>query len=389
MEVSPDARTPAHRWFARLKAHLAWRWMCTRQAPGRLLNQWLGTLWYDLLLKRKSRLSRGCLASSERCAVYVLYPRLGLQDSHLVSLAYLVRKGFAPLVVSNLPLAPDERERLLPLCWHLLERPNYGYDFGAYRDGVLFAIAAAPDVRQLLLANDSAWFPVPAASDWLAQAERLDVDLAGAVSNDGWVGYLSDASRGRPWVFDPLAPRLHYCSFALLLGPRILSNPDFLQFWRNLKLTSDKVLTIHRGEVGLSRWIIDRGYRHAATLDLTRFDQDLDRMDTAELHDLLAHLIIPEDAELRKEQKALINKSVRQSDPVALRQFILWATATGPAYALPYWSLQARGFGFLKKSPMWLSDPTAQITLSLLGRHGDSSMYKEAQQLARGSRKNA
>lgn len=357
--------------------------MCARRAPGRLLNQWLGTLWYDLWLKRKSRMSRGFLADSECCAVYVLYPRLGLQTSHLDSLAYLVRKGFAPLVVSNLPLTPEERERLLPLCWNLLERPNYGYDFGAYRDGVMLALEAVPKMRQLLLANDSAWFPVPTDSDWLAQADGLDVDLAGAASNDGWADYLSDASRKRPWAFDPLAPRLHYCSFALLLGPRILKNPDFRQFWRNLKLTSDKELTIHRGEVGLSRWIIDRGYSHAATLDLARFDQDLDQMDTARLYDLARHLIIPEDVELRKEQQSLIEKSVQWTDPVALRQFILWASAaTGPAYALPYWSLQTRRFGFLKKSPMWLSEPTARITLSLIESHGDASMLKEAKQLA-------
>lgn len=387
MQAGPDAHTPARRWFARLKAHLAWRWLSVRQAPGRLLNQWLGNFWYDLWLKRKTLTTRGRLAESERCAVFVLYPRMGLQDSHLASLAYLVRKGFVPVVVSNLPLAPHERERLLPLCWHLLERPNYGYDFGAYRDGVLLALEAVPSMRQLLLANDSVWFPVPAASDWLAKAERLDVDLAGAVSNDGWVDYLTDAGRGRHWVFDPLAPRLHYCSFALLLGSRVLKDPGFHQFWRELKLTSDKFLTIRRGEVGLSRWIIDRGYSHSETLDLKRFDQELEHLDSAQLYDLVKHLIIPEDVELREEQKTLIELPAEYADPIALRRFILWATAaTGPAYALPHWSLQEQGFGFLKKSPMWLSEPTARITESIIERYGDSAMLEEARQLAFGVR---
>ena len=89
------------------------------------------------LLRRQVRITEGALAATRRCAVYVVYPRLGLQDSHLTSLAYLARKGCAPLVVSNLPLTPQERERLQPLCWRLVERPNYGYDFGAYREGVL------------------------------------------------------------------------------------------------------------------------------------------------------------------------------------------------------------------------------------------------------------
>lgn len=383
MKVGPDARTPARGWFARLMAHLAWRWSLARQAPGRLLNQWLGTLWYDLWLKRKSRIVQGSLAESERCAVYVLYPRLGLQESHLASLAYLVSKGFSPLVVSNLPLVPQERERLLPLCWKLIERPNYGYDFGAYRDGVLLALEVLPKMRQLLLANDSAWFPVPATSDWITQAERLNVDLAGAASNDGWASYLSDAGRGQAWIFDPLAPRLHYCSFALLLGSRVLRDSGFNKFWRDLKLTSDKFLTIHRGEVGLSRWVIDQGYSHAATLDLTGLDQELEQLDIARLRDLVAHLIIPEDAAMREEQQWLLEMPVDLSNPAALRRFILWATAaTGPAYALSHWSLPERGFGFLKKSPMWLSVATAHITESLVERYGDSAMHDEALQLA-------
>lgn len=387
MQAAPDALTTARRWVARLKAHLAWRWKRARQAPRRLLNQWLGNFWYDLWLKRKVRTTRGRLAESERCAVFVLYPRMGLQDSHLASLAYLVRKGFAPLVVSNLPLAPHERERLLPLCWHLLERPNYGYDFGAYRDGVLLALEVVPNMRQLVLANDSVWFPVPAASDWLAKAERLDVDLAGAVSNNGWVDYLTDAGHGRHWVFNHLAPRLHYCSFALLLGYRVLRDPGFQKFWRELRLTSDKILTIRRGEVGLSRWIIDRGYSHAETLDLRRFDQELECLDFARLYDLVKHLIIPEDVELRELQKRLIEHPAEHSDPVALRHFILLATAaTGPAYALPHWSLQEQGFGFLKKSPMWLSESTARITQSIIERYGDSAMLKEARQLACGAK---
>lgn len=383
MHASPVTPNTLRRWFGRLKAHIGWRWKRARQVPSSLLNQWLGNFWYDHWLKRKARTTRGRLAESERCVVYVLYPRKGLQDSHLASLAYLVSKGFAPLVISNLPLTPQERERLMPLCWNLMERPNYGYDFGAYRDGVLLALEAVPSMRQLLLANDSVWFPVPQDSDWLAKAERLNVDLAGAVSNDGWVDYLADPERRRLWVFNPLAPRLHYCSFALLLSSRVLGDPEFKQFWHELKLTSDKYMTIHRGEVGLSRWIIDRGYTHAETLDLTRFDQELELLDSAQLRELVKHLIIPEDAQMRKEQKQLMKQSAEQSDPIALRRFILWATAaTGPAYALPYWSLQEQRFGFLKKSPMWLSEPTAQVTETLIERYGDTAMLKEARQLA-------
>lgn len=375
----------AARWIRRLRSHLAWQWGRACAAPGRLLNDSLGTLWYDRWLRRRSRMTDGLLPSSPRMAVYVLYPRLGLQASHLSSLAYLVRKGFSPLVVSNLPLEQDELDRLRPLCWQVLERPNYGYDFGAYRDGVLQILDEVPDAQRLLLANDSVWFPVPASADWLSQADTLDVDLAGVVSNDGSTDYLSDPGRSQPWVWDPHAPRLHYCSFALLFGLRVLRDPAFRDFWLRLKLTTDKSLTIRRGEVGLSRWIIERGYRHAATLDLARFDQELERMDVPQLQALASHLIIPEDEALRVEQRVLTDPGRMIADPIVLRRFILWATAaTGPAYALSHWSIPHRGFGFLKKSPMWLSEPSARITEVLIRRFGDEAMLEEAQRLASG-----
>lgn len=386
MEPDACAHTAA-RWLTRLGKHLAWRWSRVRRWPGLLINHCFSNLWHDHWLRRQVRTTAGALAAHRRCAVYVMYPRLGLQDSHLASLAYLARKGFAPLVISNLPLTPQERERLQPLCWRLVERPNYGYDFGAYREGVLMALDELPGLEQLLLANDSAWFPIPGTADWVARAVQLDVDLVGAVSNDGWLEFLADPGRGRPWVPDAGAPQLHYCSFALLFGVRVLKDPGFRKFWQDLTLTADKLETIRRGEVGLSRWVIDRGYRHAETLDITRFDQHLERMDAAQLRELAANLVIPEDTGLREEQRALTDPSRAPADLATLRRFILWATAaTGPAYALPCWSLPEQGFGFLKKSPMWLSKPTAQITVSLIERYGDASMLEEARRLAGGSK---
>jgi len=367
---------------ARVRSHLIWRWGVVRKLPARLINDWFGNVWYDRWLKRKISVTSGQVSAAPRCAIFVIYPRLGLQLSHLNSLAYLLRKGFSPVVVSNLPLSPDERTQLTPLCWRLVERPNYGYDFGAYRDGVLMLLNELSTVSQLLLVNDSVWFPVPASVDWLSRAEQTPADLVGAVSNDGLVDYLSDPGRGAPWRYNPSAPRLHYCSFALLVGSRILNDVGFRRFWQELKLTSDKFLTIRRGEVGFSRWVIERGYSHTAALEMSRFDQVVEQMGVAQLRELAEHLIIPEDAELRAEQRKLLEVPDGQSNPSDLRRFILWATAaTGPAYALPYWFLQQRSVGFLKKSPMWLSDATAQITESLVERFGDPAMLEEARQL--------
>jgi lipopolysaccharide biosynthesis protein len=79
-------------------------------------------------------------------------------------------------VVSNLPLVPEERETLRRACWQLIERPNVGYDFGAYRDAILLLGPKLRDLERLVLVNDLLWFPVGEA-DWIDDAERLEADL--------------------------------------------------------------------------------------------------------------------------------------------------------------------------------------------------------------------
>jgi len=369
-------------FYTRLNSYLRWQLDRLAGLPGYWMNFWFGTLWSDIWLSRQNQRTNGLLPAGKQFAIYVIFPRYGLQRSHIDSLKYLVHKGFSPIVISNLRLTLSDRNRLVPLCWKLIERPNFGYDFGAYRQGILTVYDYQTSPEVVVLLNDSVWFPIPPHVDWLAQAEALNVDLAAAASNNGFEGFTADKSRILPWHYDYDAPRLHYCSFALRFGPRVLRNPEFLRFWKRLKLTSNKMLTIQRGEIGLSRWVISQGYSHAATLDLARFDEQLARLDVGQLRDIAANLVIPEDPELRREQQALTMQPCEAIDRSTLLRFILWATAeTGAAYALAYWSLGGAGYGFLKKSPMWLSQSTAEITEALIKRFGDDSMLEEAQQL--------
>lgn len=355
---------------SRIGSRLRWEVTRTSRAVRLAANALLATRFYDLVTARAVRIHPGALEARRAVAVYAIFPRHGLQPSHLRSLRYLAAKGLAPVVVSNLSLAAPDREALLASCWRLIERPNFGYDFGAYREAMLMLGASLLDLERLILTNDSVWFPVSPHSDWLDDAERLDASFVGAVSNCGIAQVEPGDYRAIDWSFDPSRPDFHYCSFALHISGPVVADPGFLRFWKRLKLTDSKFFTVRRGEVGLSQWVMQRGHSHASTFDLGGLGDRLRALPAARLRDVIDGLVIPEEPPLIALKHAMLARcdasSAWHEDAV---RFLLAAIArTGAAYALPEYALREGGYAFLKKSPLWLDPDAAATTLRIIAR---------------------
>lgn len=373
---------------ATIAEKLRWRLKRALALPPKLIGRLFATSYYDLVLAKQARTQMGAVAWTPRAAIYLIFPRTGLLASHLVALRYLVRKGCAPVVVSNLPLSEEHRRTVLAHCHKLIERPNFGYDFGGYRDGVLSLAADFDRLEFLALLNDSCWFPLPGTSDWLDDARALNVDFAGAASNYGITPQRPGTYVYPEWTYAPDNPDFHYCSFALLMSERLLRDPAFRRFWSSFNLTNDKKEVVQRGEIGLSRWVIENGYAHASTLDIARFDDDLERLSVARIHEIALELIIPEEHELRHEKAKLLAR-FDGSDAwrgEAVRFILLTVAQTGASYAIPEFAVRDKGYPFLKKSPLWLDRDAAESTLriarSLGGADGDV-ILAEAKQLRR------
>lgn len=374
-------------WLVKFRSHLAWQVGRGGRALAAVVNVLFGTLWYDIVLARQKRIYPGTVSDATRVVIYLIYPKNGLLESHFRAVSHFLDHGYAPIVVSNVSLGEADRKRLLASVNHLIERPNYGYDFGGYRDGVLFLRDRLPSLERLSLMNDSVWFPVAQTQDWLPAAEALGQDVVGAVSN-----FFVDPKRVRDcrevhgaWRYDTRHPKFHYCSFALSFGSAVLRDTRFLQFWDRLKLSDDKIATVHRGEVGLGQWVVRSGHSHGCTLDLSRLDLDLDLLDDSRLREVTENLIIPEDAALRAQKALVLAQSVSAPDArLRLKSFVLLATAqTGGGYALLDFALRQKGHGFVKKSPLWLDTEGARTTLQLLSEMGEHALLEEALLLLR------
>lgn len=105
--------------------------------------------YYDLVTSKEIRRSNGAAPLQREVAIYLIYPGRGILASHLFMLRELQREGISPIVVSNLPLRHQDRDRLLDTATLIIERPNVGYDFGGYRDGILDIAETLPALAPL------------------------------------------------------------------------------------------------------------------------------------------------------------------------------------------------------------------------------------------------
>ncbi|WP_299506615.1 rhamnan synthesis F family protein [uncultured Roseobacter sp.] len=336
--------------------------------PVVIYEVFLAARYYDYILSRDRQIFDGQQMPSSKSAIYLIFPQFGVLKSHVRTLRYLIDKGRSVTVVCNAPISPEDREMLLHHCERLIQRPNFGYDFGGYRDGILAYQARLAEMDQLILLNDSVWFPITDDIDWLDQVDQLDRDMVGAVSNYGIDSQPAEKFRDLEFDYRTERKGFHYCSFALAFGSNVLRDRSFLRFWKWFPLSNDKRKTIRRGELGLSAWALRKGYSHASTLNVTNLHAKLADLDTERLLQVATNLMIPEDIQLSRLKKQLLPVLETLSREELISFILTGVTRQGTGYALPEFTVIEEKFPFLKKSPLWLHPEASRISLSILER---------------------
>lgn len=186
--------------------------------------------------------AEGSVSLGEKVAIVLCWQPKGVAQSLVDMCAHLAGAGYAPLLVANAPLGEEGRARLAPVVWQMLERPNFGYDFGGYRDGIRFLQARGVTPSRLVILNDSIWYPLWPGDDTLLRMEDSAADIVGTVLR----------RRGGELFLE---------SYFYSIAGRVFAHAAFGDFWRDLRLTSNKYKVIRRGERGFSRAMREAGLR--------------------------------------------------------------------------------------------------------------------------------
>lgn len=218
--------------------------------------------------------TRGQVPPGQKICIFLLYQPVQLAGSVLETCDFFCSKGYSVLVVANGGLQPAALDLLLPRCWHVLERPNFGYDFGGFQDGVLFLEQAGIAPDNLIILNDSIWFPMSGSATVIADLERSPHDVTGLLmhlpARNDEAGF--SAANGAEAGHKARRRRTeHIESYLIAVRRDVFASATFQGFWRHYVPSSAKHVTITRGEIGFSKAMAAGGLKVGGLSDRTRF----------------------------------------------------------------------------------------------------------------------
>lgn len=295
----------------------------------------LRTRLYDRRRAALVTVHDGQLPKADKVAVYVIFQPSGIQASTLVTCDWLARNGYAPLVVSNAAVSPADLQALLARSWLTVVRPNLGYDFGAYRDGLWVLSSREQAASRILLLNDSIWAPLTDDDRMLARLERQSSGLSGPV-------FVARPGRSRR--------NAHFQSYLVSLGGAVARHPALAGFWRHYPLCDARRVVLSEGEKGLTQAVLGAGLAQAPVPTAEVMFDRMQEQDAATLGMLLRYAAYDTAADAA-EGRALVarddgSEAWRQAALDHARRILGRAQPMG---AFPVAGVLLMGFAFLKK----------------------------------------
>ncbi len=233
---------------------------------------------YDRNRKEVVRTDEGLQPFKLDIAILLIYQPTGVLRSFLAELEHFCTKGFSTIVVSNAPISDADLDLLKSKSHLVIQRPNYGYDFGGYREGVLTMFERGIHPRNLIIKNDSIWFPIWPDCDFIDRAVQSQADLYGV--------YLNRRA-GQ-------THRSHIQSYFYRFSPKITAASDFENYWKNLFVADNKHAVIRQCEMKLTNWFKLRGYSVDALYDNYSLKEAMKALDDAQLGRLIRYQTIVE-----------------------------------------------------------------------------------------------
>jgi hypothetical protein len=166
---------------------------------------------------------------------------------------------FCDLVfITNSVLPEKDLDRVKKKCRLVIKRPNYGFDFGAWKDGLyIFGFEQLKIYEQLLLVNNSCYAPVFRLEHVFSAMDDAGVDFWGMT--------------GQPENHN--FPE-HIQSYFMVFSNAVLSDPCFELFWRRVNYELVIKNVIYRYEVLLTAYFRSFSYKYGAFCRVRRGSYD-------------------------------------------------------------------------------------------------------------------
>lgn len=233
---------------------------------------------HDRNRARRIEISPGERSLTNRVLIYLLFQSDRILDSTIETCRLMEEQGYSTVIVSNAPLTPESRSRLAKVSWRVMQRPNYGYDFGGYRDGILHLMENGIRPDWLMLLNDSVWFPLRRNDCLVERLEQSGLDVSGTIVH----------RRFRKTLLRSRATRVIE-SYLFLFNAKALNSQAFRDFWLNYRVSSIKYNAVHRGERQVAEVMLKAGFRADGLFDREGFLEFCNYQDAPYLEKVLRY----------------------------------------------------------------------------------------------------
>ena len=204
------------------------------------------------------RVADGAASLGPKVAVFLVYQPRGMSASVVATCRHLSERGYSVMLVANSPVSAADEAMLARWVWRFVERSNFGYDFGGYRDGIRLLWHWSVSPESLIILNDSVWFPLDQNETMLTSMETSSAGFLGALRH----------------VDQPETDTEHagiFLSYFFLIKRAVLTSDVFVNYWNSYVSTSNKYLTVRRGERGFSRTLFAAGVPSEGLYSKDRF----------------------------------------------------------------------------------------------------------------------
>ncbi len=187
------------------------------------------------------RWPEGEITLGSRVAIFVHFDRRGEVRPYVLRYVEMLQQcAFSVVFVTNSGRLQEAGIKALqPLCAAILIRRNIGYDFGAMREALDLLALPHANTELVLFANDSVYGPLRPLDPIMAQIDFDKADMWGATES---------------WQV-----RYHLQSYFLIVGRKVLADPNWKKFWQRIRPVQSKEWVIRRYEVGLTQAVVRSG----------------------------------------------------------------------------------------------------------------------------------
>lgn len=347
--------------------------------PKNIGNFLFGTFYYDIFLAKSKKQYSGSLSLKNRTVIFLIFPEAGITNSHLRTLKYFIKNNYSPIVISNLPLIESDRSEILKNCCSLIERKNFGYDFGGYRDAILHLSKNIKKFDNLLLINDSTWFPILQDNAFINFINNSNLDFIGATSHYGFERLKLPSKREnlpKTINFNSDNRNFHYASYALSFSKKILNDSNFYKFWKTLRLSGTKNVVVRRGEIGLTQFIIrNKYYSHGSFIDSEKLETTLKEFSRERLLKI-CHEVIVENKSLKIFKEKFLIDLENSSRNEIISFLIIIVSRQIIVFSLLKFLIEELRFPFIKKMLLKLDKDSAEKTYNII-KSLDEEIFEE------------